>query len=467
MKITPKTRQAYDLMHEGTLALARAERQGIRVDVDYLKKKKKHLTRRIERAEEQILETDFGKQWKKSIKHGTKLNMDSDTQLANYLYKTLELKPTKQTERGKGSTDEEALLGLNIPELKDLIQVRKWKKMRDTYLEGFFREQVNGYIHPSFNLHLVTTYRSSSDRPNFQNIPSRNKELMKLTRDALFPRPGHQLLEVDYSGLEVAIAACYHKDPTMQTYIEDPTTDMHGDMAAQIYKIDHFDRSIPEHYHLRAGAKNGFVFPQFYGDYYKNCAESLACNWGELPHGKFIYGAGVLVGDEDRTLGKHLIGKGIHDYDMFEEHIRKIEDDFWGNRFKVYAKWKDEWWAAYQEKGYIEMKTGFQCSSIMSRNDCINYPVQGAAFHCLLWSFIELDRIMRRDNWDTRLIGQIHDAIILDVNPKELEKVIKAIKNVTTIALPKAWDWITVPLSIDGELCGVDRPWSEKKEIKI
>ena len=61
---------------------------------------------------------------------------------------------------------------------------------------------------------------------------------MNMCRKALFPRPGHQLLEADFSGLEVRIAACYHKDKTMVKYITDPTTDMHGDMAKQIFMID-------------------------------------------------------------------------------------------------------------------------------------------------------------------------------------------------------------------------------------
>ena len=136
------------------------------------------------------------------------------------------------------------MLGLEIPELNNLLQIRKLKKNRDTYLNGFLREQVNGYIHPSFNLHLVRTFRSSANSPNFQNIPIRDKESMQLTRRALFPRPGHQLLEIDYGQLEVRIAACYNQDKQL---IHDIVQgDMHGDMASQIFMINPFDRDIPE-----------------------------------------------------------------------------------------------------------------------------------------------------------------------------------------------------------------------------
>jgi len=454
-----KSKEAYKLMHDGVLALARAERQGLRVDVEYVQTKKQHLTRKIERLEEQFKETKFYKHWDHSMRRHP--NIYSNAQLAAFLYKVKKIKPPKETESGQGATDEEALLSLEIPELKDLIQIRKLRKIRDTYLEGFEKEAVYGYIHPSFNLHLVRTFRSSSDRPNFQNIPKRDYESMQTVRKALYPRPGHQLLEVDYSGLEVRIAACYHKDTTMLEYLK-TGYDMHSDMAQQLFVIDGFDKSKPNHAYLRSATKNGFVFPQFYGDWYGSCAEYLACNWGKLPKSHFLYTQGVEV-EKGRLLGQHLSGKGIHTYKMFEEHVKKIEADFWGRRFFEYAQWKEKWWKEYQKKGYIEMLTGFTCSGVMSRNDCINYPVQGSAFHCLLWSFNRLDAEIRRKKIDSKIVGQIHDAIVLDVNPQERDDLVVMIKSITTVELPQAWPWIIVPLEVDFELCPIDASWAEKK----
>ena len=413
-------------------------------------------------GERKIKGTKFYRHWA----HTTtgEVNIHSNAQLATFLYKTKKIKPPRTTTSGQGSTDEETLKDLGIPELNDIIQIRKLKKNRDTYLESFRREQVNGYIHPSFNLHLVRTFRSSSDRPNFQNIPIRDKESMRLTRGALFPRPGHQLLEIDYSGLEVRIATCYHEDPTMLQYIRDDY-DMHADMASQIFMIDPFDRSIPELDHLRNAAKNGFVFPEFYGDYFGNCAQSLACRWGELPNGKWGEFDGVRI--PGAKLGGHMIYNGIKSLSQFTKHVKEIEYDFWDNRFPDYAKWKDHWWKEYQRNGFIKMKTGFTCSGVMGRNDCINYPVQGAAFHCLLWSFIELDRIMCQEGWRSRLIGQIHDSIIMDVHPDELEMVLRIARRVTCEDLPKAWPWINVPLEVDAEICDIDASWADKKKLAM
>jgi len=454
--------EAYHLLHKGTLALARAEQAGIRVDVQYLENKTGHLTRRIDRMELLFRESKFYQQWERSL--DKEPNINSSPQLATYLYEVKKLKPPKLTKTGKGSTDKETLTALDLPELNSMLEIRKLKKIRDTYLAGFMNEQVDGVIHPFFNLNLVRTYRSSSDHPNFQNIPKRDKEAMQITRSALYPRPGHQLLEVDYSGLEVRIAACYHKDPVMIKYIE-TGYDMHSDMAKQIFKLDEFDKNRADYGRLRNASKNGFVFPQFYGDYFRNCAENMACGWGELPHGRWKSGQGVDLGDG--KLSDHLISKGIKSLDAFTKHVKEIEEDFWGNRFKVYAKWKERWWKQYQKDGYIDMLTGFRCTGLMERNDCINYPVQGAAFHCLLWSFYQLDMIFQVRGYRTRIIGQIHDSILFDLYPPELNAVVTLVQRVTCNDLPLAWPWVIVPLDVDFEICDVDASWAEKKELKM
>lgn len=456
----PKTKDAYKLLHNGVLAMTNAEQQGFRMDMDYCEDMKIKLTEKIKSIEEEFYRTNFYKRWKYATKGN--VNIYSNPQLSWYLYKIRKIKPKKKTDTGQGSTDEEALKELNIPELDFILEMRRWKKARDTYLDAFIREQVNGYIHPFFNLHFVRTYRSSSDSPNLQNIPSRDPEVRKIVRDALYPRPGHQLVELDYGQLEVRIATAYHKDPTMIKYNTDPSTDMHADMADQIFKMK-YDESKTGHKYIRKAIKNGFVFPEFYGDYYVNCADSMACKWGELPHGIWKPGQGVDF--EDGKLSDHMLSKNIGSLDDFTNHVKKIEKHFWEKRFPVYTQWKEKSWRDYIKNGYIDLLTGFQCRGLMERNDVINYPVQGAAFHCLLWSFIELDRIMREENWDTKIIGQIHDSIILDVHPDELDYIVSVALDVTTKQLPKHWDWINVPLIIEIEKYEKDANWGSKSTV--
>lgn len=455
VKIQATTADAYRLFHEGALALARAEREGIRVDVEYCEKKKKHLERKIKRYQEKLEDSKFYRQWYHVYKGKT--NIHSNQQLANILYKKMKIEPVKITESGQGSTDEDALSRLGIPELDLILSIRKLTKIKNTYLENFVKEQYNGFIHPSFNLHNVRTFRSSSDGPNFQNIPKRDKEAMKITRRAILPRPGHMLVEADFSSLEVNISECYHKDPVMMNYLLDPKSDMHLDMAKQIFIMSDMDKSLPAHSTLRQAAKNGFVFPQFYGDYYGNNAYALA-DWVKLPHGRWKNGQGIELPDGSH-ISDHFRKNGINSFEQFTEHIKKVEDDFWNRRFKEYGKWRERSVREYRKNGFLKLHTGFTCSGIMRKNEITNYPIQGAAFHCLLFTFIELDKIARKEKWKTKLVGQIHDSILLDAYPNELPRIKEALQIIVKETLPNAWKWIIVPLDIDVDEYGVDQPW--------
>ena len=251
-------------------------------------------------------------------------------------------------------------------------------------------------------------------------------------------------------GAGVIIKNCYHKDPTMMKYINDPTTDMHRDTAMDCFLVDDPTMIVKA---IRHTAKNMFVFPQFYGDWYKSCAESM---WIAAQSQTHVLSNGT-------HLMQHLARKGIKTYDKFEKNIKRVEDLFWTERFPVYTEWKESWWTDYCSRGYIDMYTGFRCHGVLGRNDCINYPVQGAAFHCLLLSFILLDRIQFERKWKTRLIAQIHDEVILDVHPSEEKEVLETVDWVMTKEVPRIFSWINVPLVAEAEITGIDGSWCDKK----
>lgn len=456
IKITATTKEAYELFHEGTLAFARAERMGMRIDVEYCEKQKRRLTKKIERLRGKIESSKFGRHWKHV--YGKSYNLNSNHQLAHYLYNVKKIKPVKETGSGKGATDEEALKTLEIPELNWLLEMRKFMKVRDTYLDAYVREQVNGKIHPSFNLHLVKTYRSSSANPNFQNIPKRDEKARKLTRGAIFPRKGYQFIGMDFSGIEVRMACVYTEDEQL---IHDTIHgDMHRDMAIELYMLDSLDKHHAGEKNLRQGGKNGFVFPEFYGDYYGNCAPNLL-KWASKAYLKD--GTPAFVHLERKGLVKLTEAGEIRNSDKFVEHVKKVEDYFWNVRYKKYTKWKDRIWQRYQRKGYIDMLTGFRCSGLMNKKDVTNYPFQGTAFHCLLKVFIELDRMAYSQGWDSFPVFQVHDEVTLDVNPEEAVMVEKEMYRLATEELPNQWKWITIPLEVEMEKGDVDQSLAEKK----
>jgi len=301
---------------------------------------------------------------------------------------------------------------------------------------------------------------NSSQNPNFQNFPIRDPERGKLIRQCFIPRKGRVLVEIDYSGIEVKIAQCYHQDPVMFKYLTDPNSDMHRDMAVDCFLLGDAKEVTKQ---SRYVAKNQFVFPEFYGSYYVDTAAGL---WNAIGSMKLVTTAGV-------PLKKHLARKGIKELGLcdpnkrprpgtFEHHIKAVEDDFWGKRFSVYAKWKEQWFRAYQSKGYFDMLTGFRCKGLYKRNEVINLPVQGAAFHCLLWSLIQLQNYIIKKGLRTLIVGQIHDCLVLDVPMSEIQIILNAARRIMTKNLVREWRWITVPMGIEVDVTPEGGSWFDK-----
>jgi len=450
------TKDAYRLMHNGAIAFSQMEANGIRIDVDLLEKTTKNVARKIRSIQVELEEDDLWKQWKKTYK--SKANMGSRYQMADMLNKVHGFTKSNQDPDKKLSVDEKALLELDIPFIKKYLRMEKLKKLHGTYLKGIHKEICDGLLHPSFNLHLVKTYRSSSDKPNFQNIPIRDPKIGKLIRSCFIPRPGRVLAEIDFGSLEVRIASCYHKDPVMLEYIRDPSKDMHRDMAMECFMLP--QEEITKE--IRFYAKNQFVFPSFYGSYYGLMAPDL---WDSVTKTKLITTSGVRLRDHLKKKGITRLGEKKDPRPRtFMHHIREVEENLWKKRFPIYDKWRWDWWKDYQERGWFNTLTGFRELGVYAKNDVINHPVQCVAFHCLLWSLIEVQRWLNKSDKKTLLVGQIHDSIIADVPENELEEYISHVLEVTTVDLPQHWKWIIVPLEVEVETSRTN--WWEKQKVK-
>lgn len=459
----PYNLSAYKLLHEGSLALAEIETNGIRIDLKYLKKITRKTEEKIKMLVEKLKKSSVVKTWKKV--YGHKMNLDSNDQLGKVLFDHMNIEPPALTPTGRYKTDEKSLMAVDHPFVKMYIKIKKLKKTLTTYLKGIEREIVDGYIHPSFNLHIVRTFRSSCDSPNFQNIPVRNEEIGKMIRKIFIARPGNHLVEIDYSAIEVRVAACYHKDPNMIEYINHPEKDMHRDMAMECYMLSASQVTKEARFY----GKNCFVFPQFYGSIFSECAQNL---WEVIDTFK-------LTTKKGTPLKKHLKKKGIDrlgevsyngngEEGTFVRHIQKIEKQFWTKRFPIYARWKKNWYKKYAERGWMLTKTGFICQGFMKRNDTINYPIQGSAFHCLLWSLTRLVRKeLRKHKMKTLIVGQIHDSILADVPENELDEFLNLAQRIMTTELTNTWKWINVPLEVEAEVAPIGGSWADKKERKI
>lgn len=473
----PYTQEAYQLLHEGAIALAQVESNGIRVDMDYLAKAIRRTKRRIDHLKGKLQESDVVKAWRREYKGRT--NLGSNDQLGHVLFDVMGFESAGKTssENPKHKTDEKSLGTVDHPFIKDFLKIKKLERALNTNLKGIRREVVDGFVHPFFNLDTVQTFRSSSDSPNFQNVPKYNPQIGKLTRQAFIARPGRRLVELDYSQLEVAIAVCYHHDPTMMEYLEDKSKDMHRDMAMECYilpieELQPADKKNPGEVKrasdIRFCGKSGFVFPNFYGDWYIDCAANL---WEYISTMNLRRRDGTSLYDHLRSEGITELG----DLDpsekprigTFERHIQRVEKAFWSERFPVYDRWRKDWVDEYREKGWMKTLTGFICQGWMKRNEIINYPVQGSAFHCLLWSLIRLQKELKKARMKSLVIGQIHDSVLGDVPDEELDDFLSLARWVMVDELKDAWKWITAPIEIEAEATPIGGNWYQKKEWKI
>jgi uracil-DNA glycosylase family 4 len=466
-EMTPRLKESNDFFIDGLLALSDVQVNGIPLDRSYYEQIDKELERQMIDIYKNLLSSKEAKKFKEVT--GREISFTSDHDLRELFFKILKCTPSKETDGGLPSVDAESIRALGSPIADQLVQVSKLEKIKGTYVGQFLRElNDDGKLHPFFNLHTVQTFRSSAQGPNWQNIPVRDADAKKYTRSGIFPSPGNIILDFDYGALEVRIIGAVTQDKKLVSYINDPTTDMHRDKAMELFVL----RKEQVTKMIRFHAKNGVVFPFFYGSWYRSCAEGL---WDVMKKEKFKLPDGT-------DLFQHLFSQKIiaHTDDLgiirqgnkvtetgggFTAHVKRVEQKFWRD-FSGVKKWQEGNWAFYKKYGYIELVTGFRCSGYMKRNDLANYPIQGPAFHCLLWSLIEINKELKKRNMKTTIIGQIHDCCLFDCYPPEKELVKKLSIEIATQRIRKEWVWLNVPLILEFEETPIDGSWYGKKEIR-
>lgn len=195
MKLQATTKEAYQLLLDGSIALARMEENGLRVDVGYLDWAIRDTSNRITKLETSLKEDEVYGKWRK--RYGDKTNFGSRPQLGTVLSEAgFELDGQTRTKRI--STRESELEKIDHPFVKRYIRLEKLKKVKSTFLEGLRREVVGDRVHPFFNLHTVDTIRSSSNSVNIQNQTNRDKRTSEILRKCYIPDPGHVIVEVDF-----------------------------------------------------------------------------------------------------------------------------------------------------------------------------------------------------------------------------------------------------------------------------
>lgn len=461
--IPPPTKQAIDLFHRGQIAFSEIEANGIRIDEGHLNQAIIDTDDKIKKLQKELhSDKVFQNTWKRA--YGDKSNIGSGNQLAHVFFDILGYQNSGLTEKGNVKVDQSALESIDHPFIKNVLYLNKLKKARSTYLEGIRQETVDGFLHPFFNLHLVSTMRSSSDSPNFQNFPTRDPEIGALIRNCFIPRKGRRFIEIDYGAMEFRIAACFWRDRAMVEYASNPKKDIHRDMAAECYGCQPEEVSKQ----MRYCAKNMLVFPLLYGSWYVQCAKHL---WEAVNHHELKLQDGYHLADHlNMAVGIGELGpcdpSKTPRHGTFEAHIKQVEDNF-KKRFATFHKSQDIWWKKYLERGWFQLMTGFVIAGSYSKNFLMNCPIQGPAFHCLLQSLIWLLEEIREREMKSLVVGQIHDCSLGDVLPSEQDDYIALTKEILTTRIRKEWSWIITPLEAEVETCPIGGSWFNKKSMEM
>jgi len=387
--------------------LAAMEMEGIGLDTNFLAEMSIRLEAELDQLEEKIF---------KGV--GQAFNLNSPKQLSEALFQTLQLPPpgkSSKTASGYYSTAADVLRLLKkehqVPAW--VLQYREYSKLKSTYVDAL-QEQVNPEtkrVHTSYNQTGSVTGRIASTDPNLQNIPVRT-ELGNKVREAFVAAPGMSLVAVDYSQIELRVAAHMAQDKAMLEAFREGR-DIHATTAAAIYDIT-LDQVSSEQ---RRDAK--------------------AINFG-LIYGMSSFG---LTQTTDLTLAEAEIF--VETYFMRFPGVKSYLDNI-----KVQAK----------EIGYVETLLGRRryfprLATTSDHNlrrreerEAINAPIQGTAADIMKLAMISVADELEKSELTGRILLQVHDELVLEVPENEVYKTIKLVQS----AMEDVYS-LEIPLSTDAQ----------------
>ncbi len=386
--------------------LARMEERGISVDRQILSRLSGELAQGAAALEDAIYELA-----------GERFNIGSPKQLGDILFGKMGLPGGAKTKTGQWSTSAQVLedlaaAGLDLP--RKIVDWRQLTKLKSTYTDA-----LPGYIHPvtkrvhtSYSMASTTTGRLSSSEPNLQNIPVRTAEGRKI-RTAFISVPGKRLISADYSQIELRVLAHVADIPQLRQAFADGI-DIHAMTASEMFGVP--VEGMPSDVRRRAKAIN---FGIVYGISAFGLANQLGIERGE-------------AGDYIKRYFERF--PGIRDY---------------MDATKAFAR----------DKGYVETIFGRRVHypDIRSSNPqvrafneraAINAPIQGSAADIIRRAMIRIEPALAAARLNARMLLQVHDELIFEVEDAEIDASIPLIVDVMENAAQPALE-MKVPLKVD------------------
>ncbi|MVO10797.1 DNA polymerase I [Flavobacterium sp. TP390] len=393
--------------------LAAMESEGIHLDVDFLQKMSKDMQIEIDEFEQKIYEIA-----------GETFNLASPKQLGDILFDKLKIGGTKQkkTKTGQYATGEEILsyLAKDHEIVRHILEWRQLVKLKSTYVDAL-PNQVDPKthrVHTDYMQTVAATGRLSSNNPNLQNIPIRTERGRQIRKAFIARDENHTLLAADYSQIELRIIAALSGETTMIEAFQ-KGEDIHRSTASKVFNVP-LEEVTKEQ---RSNAKT--------------------VNFG------IIYGVSAF-GLSNQT-------------DLTRSESAELIDAYYKTYPKLKAYINDQIDTA-REKGYVETVLGRRryLKDINSANavvrggaerNAVNAPIQGSAADIIKLAMINIHNRLKKENWQSKMLLQVHDELVFDVHNSELETIQPMIKKEMENAFTLA-----VPLTVD---LGLGRDWLE------
>ena len=411
LKKTPSLRTVYEDIEQPLVpVLLKMEECGVLLDRGMLKKQSGELAITMMTLEKEAHELAGGP-----------FNLGSPKQLQEILFGQLGLPVIRKTPKGQPSTAEDVLQELagdfDLPRV--ILQYRSVSKLKSTYTDKLPLQvtEYTGRIHTSYHQAVAATGRLSSTDPNLQNIPIRTPEGRRI-RQAFIPPEGKIFLAADYSQIELRIMAHLSGDEGLvKAFTED--LDVHSATAAEVFGLDVDKVTVDQ----RRSAK--------------------AINFG-LMYGMSAFGLAKQLG----------IGRG-----QAQEYVELYFDRYPGVR-----KFMDDIREQARQTGFVETEFGrrLYLPEINDRNaqrrqyaerSAINAPMQGTAADIIKRAMITVHNWLSDDKVPARMIMQVHDELVLEVDEKSVDSV-----RAEVVKLMSAAADLSVPLKVDA---GVGLNWDE------
>ena len=393
--------------------LAAMEREGINLDVPYLKNMSVEMQKEIDAFEQNIYETA-----------GEKFNLASPKQLGDILFDKLKIGGAKQkkTKTGQYATGEEVLsyLANEHQIVKDILEWRQMVKLQSTYIDAL-PNQVDaktGRVHTDYMQTVAATGRLSSTNPNLQNIPIRTEKGRQIRKAFIARDENYTLLAADYSQIELRIIAALSGEENMIAAFQN-NEDIHKSTAAKVFNVP-LEEVTKEQ---RSNAKT--------------------VNFGII-YGVSAFGLSNQT-DLSRKESAELIEAYYQTYPKLKAYMSNQVD---------FAR----------ENGYVETVLGRRryLKDINSANgmvrsgaerNAVNAPIQGSAADIIKIAMINIHKKLSSEAWKSKMLLQVHDELVFDVHNSELEKIQPMIKHEMENAFK-----LNVPLEVE---IGMGKNWLE------